>query len=62
MTDALVRPSLFQELRHRVGTWIDAFARAIGRPTTHVYPAEYVGTVYLPVRDLEAELRDGGFA
>ena len=37
-------------------------AEALGRPTTRVYPAGYVGTVHRPIDEFEAELRDGGFS
>lgn len=33
-----------------------------GSPITRVYPAGYVGTVHLPIEDVEEELRDGEFA
>lgn len=50
-----------RRIRHRIGPWIDRFARRIGQPEYHVHPAGYVGTVRLPIADVEATLRDGGF-
>lgn len=59
--DIFVRPSALRRVRQRIGPWIDRAAKALGQPTTHVYPSGYVATVHLPIEDLEAELRDGGF-
>lgn len=56
-----VRSGLLRRLRQRIGPMLDQFTRAIGQPTTHVYPAGYVGTVPLPIEEFELELRDGGF-
>lgn len=61
MTDILVRRSVCRQLRHHLGPRINGCARRFGQPTTHVYPRGYVGTIDLPIDDLEAELRDGGF-
>ena len=61
MTDSSVRQSTLRRLRQRVGPWLDRFAKALGQPTTHVYPPGYVATVHRPIDDLEAELHDGGF-
>ena len=61
MTDTSIRSNALWRLRQRVGPWIDRFARTVGQPTTHVYPPGYVATVHLPIDDLEAELRAGGF-
>ena len=56
-----VRESAFREFRHRVGPWIDRIGNTLGRPTTRVYPSGYVGTVRVPISDLEAKLHDDGF-
>ena len=62
MTARSIRSSAFRRLRHRLGPWLDRVARSLGQPTTRVYPSGYVGTVQLPIDELEAELRDGGFS
>ena len=62
MADGDIRSSVSRRLRHRLGPWINGLARAVGQPTTRVFPAGYVGTVDVPVGDLERELREGGFA
>lgn len=55
------RSSTLRRLRQRIGPWLDRVGKALGQPTTHVYPSGYVGTVNRPIADLEAELHDGGF-
>lgn len=57
MSNVSDRQSASRHLRHRVGPWIDRFARVLGQPTTRVSPAGYVATVDCPIGDLEAELR-----
>lgn len=51
-----------RQLRHRLGPAIDRVAEAIGRPVDHVHPAGYVGTVRLPLAELEGRLDEAGFA
>lgn len=55
------RSSALRVLRQRLGPRIDRVARTFGQPTTRVYPAGYVGTVPLPIAEVEAELRDSEF-
>ncbi|WP_232687382.1 hypothetical protein [Halobacterium zhouii] len=62
MTDMESRLNTPRWLRQRLGPWVDRAAKTLGQPTTQVYPRGYVATVHLPIGDLEAELRDGGFA
>lgn len=61
MASISVPLSVPRRLRQRLGPSLDRLARTIGHPVTHVYPAGYVGTIHLPIEDVEAELRDGGF-
>ena len=61
MTGDSVRDSAFRQFRHRVGPWVDRVGEAVGQPTTRVYPEGYVGTVRVPISDLEAKLHEGGF-
>lgn len=61
MAENSLRPSAVRRLRHRVGPWINQLTRALGQPTTRVYPEGYVGTVRRSIDDFEAELSDGGF-
>ena len=56
-----VRENALREFRHRVGPWINRIGNALGRPTTLVYPEGYVGTVRVPISDLETKLHDDGF-
>lgn len=53
---------VFRRVRQRVGPLLNQFIRSLGQPTTHVYPAGYVGTVGLPIEEVEAELRAGEFS
>ena len=62
MSDPVLRPSVPRRLRQRLGPYIDRAARAVGQPTTHVYPPGYVATVHLPIADLEARLQGVGFS
>ena len=62
MADSPGRTSALRRFRQRVGPQLDRFVKKLGQPTTHVRPPGYVATVPLPISDLEAELRNGGFA
>lgn len=62
MVDVTARSSVLRRLRQRLGPTLNRIVEALGRPTTQVYPAGYVGTVDHPVERVEAELRDGGFS
>lgn len=62
MGDASIRSNAARRLRQRLGPQIDRLVKALGQPTTHVYPSGYVGTVHRPIADVEAELGDAGFA
>lgn len=62
MMASSARTRVPRRVRHRIGPLIDRLARRIGQPEYHVHPEGYVGTARLPIADLEAKLRNGGFA
>lgn len=63
MRDAVVnfQPDLMYRVRQRVDPWITRLARTLGQPEYRIRQTEYVGTVRLPMEELIAELRAGGF-
>ena len=54
-------PGIPYRIRQMVGPWINRISKVFGPKSYHVRPTEYVGTVDLPIDDLEATLRDDGF-
>lgn len=61
MADASVRDTTLRRLRQYLAPRLNRLAKAVGQPTTHVYPSGYVGTVDRPIAGLEGALSDGGF-
>lgn len=63
MRDAVVnfQPDLLYRVRQRVGPWLTRLARTLGQPEYRIRQTEYVGTVRLPMEELIAKLRAGGF-
>jgi hypothetical protein len=64
MRDSVVKfePDFPYWVRQYVGPGITRLARTIGQPEYRIRRTEYVGTVRLPMEELIAELRAGGFA
>lgn len=64
MRDAVVnfQPEFLYRVREHVGPWLTGLARTLGQPQYQIRRTEYVGTVRLPMDELVAELRAGGFA
>lgn len=61
-TVAAFRPDIPYRLRHLVGPWLTAVGRLVGQPEFRLRRDGYVGTVRLPLPELERELERGGFA
>lgn len=56
------QPDFLYRVRQHVGPWITGLARTLGQPEYRILQAEYVGTVSLPMEELIAVLRAGGFS
>lgn len=54
-------PDLAYRIRQRIGPWLTRLAGTLGQPEYRIRPAEYVGTVDMPMTELIAVLRSGGF-
>lgn len=56
-----LRLSIPRRIRQAVGPWLNRLARMLGQPDYCIRRTEYVGTVHVPIENLEAHLQAGGF-